>query len=146
MSATTADRATPTDEPLQSLLDAIAQARQIPELTPYEGGDGDPLARLRRTMRGEGELAEPELAESAASSANPASANQPGTNQPATSNSPSGDLDAVVGREVLALLRSQPLDGSARAAAVELLAGQLDSPDPQALRDLLSLLVTGRRD
>ncbi len=120
-------------EPLRSLLRAIAEARELPAPTPHEPAAGDPLVRLRQTMVGG---ARPDEASGGPDEATP----------PAPATAPVGDAAALVGREVLAVLREQPLDGSARAAAVERLAAQIAQPDPNALRAILAILVTGRRD
>lgn len=127
-------------EPIKSLMAAIARARELPAPPVYESPVGDPLARLRRTMAGEVDA--PAGAPSSPAPARTAAAASSGS---AASSAPPGG-EAVVGREVLAVLRAQPLDGPARAAAVERLAAQIAAPEPAALREVLAILLTGRAD
>ncbi len=132
-------------EPLRSLLAQIDAARALPELEPYEPADGDPLDRLRRTMRGEADA--PQRPEPATNAPAPPGEATSGAPTSGAGRSPAGrsrDAEAVVGRVVLEMLRSRPLAGAPRAEAVERLAAQLDQPDPDQLREILALLVTGQ--
>ena len=134
------DRAHRLDEPLEAydgplgeLYETIRQARQLPEPAAYERDWDDPIEHLQAQIADE----------AAQLGAHPAFPGRAGARVPTSPSAPA-NLEAAVGREVLALLADMPLDGPARARAVEVLVGQLDDPDPEQLRRLLALLVTGR--
>lgn len=157
-SAAQPSNASPTAEPLENLLSTIEEARALPQPEPYKPNGGDPLASLSVALRDEAERqqAEPPSAwDEARSDAAPRAGDQQavdvpssGTQRSASQPSPPRDSsrEARLGREVLAALQARPLDGAVRAAAVERLAAQLDAPDPQALREILAILVTGQLD
>lgn len=161
-SAAQSSTASTPDEPLASLLSAIEAARALPQSESYESGAGDPLAALSANLHAEAarqQTAPPAAWDEASAGWNQASQPTPqaqaGSAKPEASNLtsaarqvPSTDVgvDARVGREVLAALQSRPLDGLARAIAVARLSAQLDNPDPQELRNILAILVTGQTD
>ena len=115
---------TPPD-PLQSLQLQIQQATVLPAPTPYMPS-AEPLDRLRALLRG----GDPSNDDSAATT-------------PAAD--PVG-IEAALGREVLAMLTSQPLPGTAREEAARRLLVALQNPTPDNLRSVLRVLVTGRAD
>ena len=150
---------TTTAEPLGRLLATLDEARALPEPEPYEQSGDDPLVEITAAIRAEAEhqaKTPPSTWSEAASETGAANGAQPSQPQSSSNTGSPSDkplpestgqdatVEARIGREVLALLRDQPLDGSARAAAVERLAGQLDDPDPDALREILGVLVTGQ--
>lgn len=154
-SPTQTTSSTEAPEPLRSLLAQIDAARALPELEPYDPADGDPLDRLRRTMRGEVDA--PERPEPATNAPSPVAEGQRAQSRSGAARSPAGGspaggspaggrqaAEALVGRVVLDTLRTRPLAGGPRAEAVERLATQLDQPDPDELREILALLVTGQ--
>ncbi|MFP4597607.1 MAG: hypothetical protein ACOC9J_05045 [Persicimonas sp.] len=136
---------TEAPEPLRSLLAQIDAARALPESDPYQPAGGDPLDRLQRTMRGEAGAPErPDPGANAPATGGEATGGVAGSGAGRSSAGRSQDGQAVVGRAVLEMLRTRPLAGASRAEAVERLAAQLAEPDPDELRELLALLVTGQ--
>lgn len=130
-------------EPLASLLEAIEEARTLPEPAAYRRTWDDPLEEIRRRMRGEETGEQAQRADQRTPRRSEDSATLP---ERATRPSPADDAAGVVGRRVLELLEQRPLEGPARARAVALLAEQIDHPDPDQLREILGLLVEGRAD
>lgn len=161
MSISPAQNSSPatSQEPLESLLEMIRRAQTLAEAESFEprwvdSGDGDPLTGLRQTMAAEAAHqsqtapsqwypeADTRTAESDGGAA-PDPRAPAATTAPPRASAEEG-VEARVGREVLAILRQQPLSGDARAAAIERLATQIDNPDASALRDVLAILVTGQ--
>ncbi|QDG50101.1 hypothetical protein FIV42_04930 [Persicimonas caeni] len=155
-SAASTSTAPTNEEPLAGLLAAIDEARVLPDLDPYESTGDDPIASLTAALATEArdQQTKPPSQWSKASSA-PTKTPSPepqasraapraASATPRESSDADTSMEARVGREVLAALQTRPLDGRARAAAVERLAAQLDHPDPQALREILAILVTGQ--
>jgi hypothetical protein len=147
-----------TRNPLDSLLEIIRfettrSAQTLAAAPPsHPSGDGDPLASVCQTISAEAAhqsqgapgqwypqgQADPAVPDTDGASTQAASA------QGGFGAGPDGGAEARVGREVLAMLRDQPLDGQARAAAVSRLAAQIDNPEPHVLREVLAILVTGQ--
>lgn len=115
-------------DPLAALARQIAEAAEIPPPQPYVQSD-DPLARLQALMRGEA-----------------ANDDRPPAPTAVAAVSGDGGLEALVGREVLAMVASQPLAADAREEAVRRLAVALANPSPDNVRAVLRVLVTGRTD
>jgi hypothetical protein len=151
-------------EPLESLLETIQRAHQLIEAGSFEprslasGSGDDPLAGLRQTIAAETTYQSTTALDQWTTDGGPADdrdarastaelrGDQSQTSAASGVGSQTSDAgaEARVGREVLAMLREQPLSGPARASAVEQLAAQIDSPDASALRDVLAILVTGQ--
>lgn len=134
----------------ETLVDRIRAQAELPAPEPYLAGEGDPLERLMRRMRGE-EIGEPaDLSKGGA--AESTSAGKRSAPRPA----PAAGVEAQLGREVLVMLRSIDLPGQARGAAAEMLSEQLhrleassnDTPSSAevaaGLRQVLRILVTAQ--
>lgn len=119
-------------DPIDLIRGQIAEATSLPEPEPYVPSS-DPLERLRAHLRGE----------SAQSPANDDRA-------AATSEFPTADfadsadvsLEALIGREVLAIVGSRPLKAEARAEAIRRLAIALQNPSRDNIRAVLAVLIS----
>lgn len=98
---------------------------------PPSSAAGDPVQRLRRMLAAEmGEIGERRTVDlSPRSRASPEHRTE------------ESSIEQQIGREVLALLEANDLPGRARAEAVRRLAGTLDDPDAETVREVLRLLV-----
>jgi hypothetical protein len=104
-------------DPLDDLRRQIEEASQLPTAQPYTPSS-DPLSRLRATLRSD-------------------AAND---DRPRES---TGGVEAAIGREVLALVGSQPLSAAARAEAVRRVVAALENPTKDNVREVLAVLLSG---
>lgn len=120
----------PNVNPLDSLYRTIEEAAEIPPPEPHVPSV-DPLATLRaRWTQTEDTPTAPATGGMSAPQAAPGA----------------DSLEALIGREVLAMIGDRPLPPDARAEAVRRSAVALQNPSAENVRAILAVLVTGRAD
>lgn len=137
------------DGPMAELSDTIRHARELLDASlgyATEVEADAPVDRLERQMQREAEaigrrpVVEPRRASAPSDSGEAGGRPASATSTPSTSET---GATAALGREVERLLEQRDLPGSARAEAARRLASQINNPDPDALRDILELLIAG---
>ncbi|TXC77464.1 hypothetical protein FRC91_01640 [Bradymonadales bacterium TMQ1] len=141
------------EQPVEGLLDLMAQARDLPAPQPWTAGQGDPLERLRAlwqhpetsSVPATFTPSRPESSQPTQSS--PTSAPDVASPSPVSPSLYVGDRAAdALGAQVYRSLRERPLPGELRATAAAQLAAILSTrpgEDPE-LRAILDLLIFER--
>lgn len=115
-------------DPLESLRQHIQDASDLPSAEPYVPA-ADPLDRLKSLLAGQ-------------SAAN----DDPIVSAPQPAPAPGGGFEALLGREVLEMVRAQPLTAEAREEAVVRLTVALQNPTKDNLRAVLRVLISNTLD
>ncbi len=137
------------DGPMAELYETIRHARELLDASLGYATDveaDDPIDRLERQMERESEaIGRRPVVEFRRASAPSETAGTAGGSEPTTSAAPTSETDstAALGHEVERLLERRDLPGPTRAEAARRLANQIEHPDPDALRDILELLIAG---